>query len=457
MMRTQQLAPFDGTWDTRAAAHLLRRTGFGASLEQIARAVDQGLEATVESLFDDNVEQETEFAQTFDRISSGLLNFTEATWVQSWWAYRMLRSQTPLREKLTLFWHGHFATSVHKVEDAWLMHRQIETLRSHTFGQFHDLVLAVAKDAAMSVYLDGQSNTKEHPNENFARELMELFTCGIGHYTEADVLEAARAFSGWNRNGAEFLFNAEAHDTGRKKFLGKTGRFNGIDILDILMQQPATPRFIATKLLRFFATPQPSEEVLVEAAELFDRTQLNVKWFLRELFLSKFFYSDDCVRKRISSPAEFVIGTVRSLGIRLSAPDLVGQMNAMGQELLAPPNVKGWDGEQKWINSTTWPARVGFAEFLTQLASDNPVGPHLPSDQLVNAQVNKPDEVLATLLTRLGQPDISDETCGELTAFLVQTDDGPNPNLFRDDEGFRFDKTRQLISLILSLPEAHAC
>ena len=456
-MRTVQLVPFDGAWDERAAAHLLRRTGFGAESEQIAEAVEQGLEATVESLFNDNAEQEAEFIQTFDRVSSGLINFTDLTSVQSWWAYRMLRSQTPLREKLTLFWHGHFATSNHKVEDVWLMHRQIEMLRAHMFGQFRDLVLAVAKDAAMSVYLDGQSNTKEHPNENFARELMELFTCGIGHYSEADVLEAARAFSGWNRNGTEFLFNAEAHDSGRKKFLGKTGRFDGTDIIDILMQQPATPRFIATKLLRFFASPQPSDEVIAEAAELFDRTQLNVKWFLRELFLSKYFFSDDCYRKRISSPAEFVIGTVRSLGIRLSAPEVVNQMNAMGQELLGPPNVNGWDGEQKWINSTTWPARIAFAELLTQLASDNPVGPHLPSDQLVDPQLNKPNEVVERLLARLGQAEISEDSRNELIAFLIETDDGPNPNLFRDDEGFRSDKTRQLIGLILSLPESHAC
>ena len=456
-MALNHLAPYEGDWNAQTAAHLLRRTGFGAAPTEIAQAVEQGLEATVESLFAENAEQEAEFVQTFDRIAGGLINFSDATWVQSWWTYRMLRTATPLREKLTLFWHGHFATSVHKVEDAWMLHRQIELLRSHAFGAFRDLVLAIAKDAAMSVYLDGQSNTKEHPNENFARELMELFTCGIGNYAESDVREAARAFSGWNRNAYEFQFHAEQHDDGRKTFLGKRGRFDGTDVIDILMQQPATPRFMARKLLRFFAAPQPSDEVIVEAAERFDRTQLNVKWFLRELFLSKYFFSEECHRTRISSPAEFVIGTVRSLGARVAAPDLVGQMTAMGQELLAPPNVKGWDGEQKWINSATWPARVAFAEFLTQLYSEAPVGPHLPSDQIVSPTVTDPQDVVSTLAARLGNLELSDESRRDLTTFLVQTDAGPNPAQFKDDEGFRTDKTRQLISLMLSLPESQAC
>ncbi len=456
-MSAKHFSAYAGAWDERAASHLLRRTGFGASPEQIATAGEQGLEATIESLFAEDAEQETQFQQTFDRVSNGLLNFTDATWVQSWWVYRMLKSRVPLREKLTLFWHGHFATSVSKVEDAWLMHRQIETLRQQAFGNFRDLVLAVAKDAAMSVYLDGQANTKEHPNENFARELMELFTCGIGNYTEADVLAAARAFSGWNRAGAEFHFNADAHDTNRKTFLGKSGRFDGTDIIDILMQQPATPRFITSKLLRFFASPSPSDEVIAEAADLFDRTQFNVKWFLRELFQSNYFFSNECHRTRISSPAEYVIGTVRSLGVRIDAPNLVNHLNSMGQTLLAPPNVKGWDGEKKWINSSTWPARVAFAEFLTQLYSDYPIGPHLPSDRIVNPEIADPNKVVSTLASRLALPELSAEARGELTNFLVQTDAGPNPAQFREDQGFRTDKTRQLISVILSLPEAHAC
>src|SRR5262245_22217621 len=223
-MRYEQLAPFipgeDGSWDTRTAAHLLRRAGFGASSQEIQQAVTNGLEAAVEDLFDDAESEEAEFQDTFKRISGSFIEFGDAGALQAWWCYRMMKTNVPLREKLTLFWHGHFATSIAKVEDTYLMHKQIETIRSHAWGNLRDLVAAIARDPAMLVYLDGDSNTKEHPNENFARELMELFTIGIGNYTEHDVLEAARAFTGWQRtNQAQFTFNPDLHDGKRKEFL----------------------------------------------------------------------------------------------------------------------------------------------------------------------------------------------------------------------------------------------
>jgi uncharacterized protein (DUF1800 family) len=396
-MRSEHFAPFmpgqDAPWDARSAAHLLRRAGFGAAHQEVQQAVEQGLEASVDRLFDEAEDQEAEFQGTFNKINDGLINFADPGQLQAWWCYRMARTRVPLREKLTLFWHGHFATSFYKVEDSYLMHRQIETLRQHAWGNFRDLVLAVAKDPAMLVYLDGETNTKEHPNENFARELMELFTCGIGNYTEQDVQEAARAFTGWHRGGPagdEFFFNAEAHDFGRKQFLGRSGKFDGTDVIDILMQHPATPRLIARKLLRFFAAAEPSEEVVAEAAAVFDRTQLNVKWFLRELLLSKYFYSADCIRKRISSPVEFVVGTRRTLGLRMNAYELKDNIAAAGQELLAPPNVKGWDGERKWINSTALGARANFAQFAAGVASSNEFGSHLDINQLVPPDMTDP-------------------------------------------------------------------
>ena len=263
------------------------------------------MEATVESLFDEATDEEDAYQKTFEAINGRLLNFGEIEPEQAWWVYRMMTTRAPLREKLTLFWHGHFATGYEKVDSPRLMHQQIETIRRHAWGNVRDLTLAIARDPAMVVWLDGESNTKEHPNENFARELMELFTCGIGHYTENDVQEAARAFTGWHRDGAEFAFQADDHDPGRKHFLGKSGRFDGGDVIDILMQQPATLHFLARKLLRFFAAPEPPEPVVAAAAELLDRTRLDVKWFLRELFQSRYFYSPECYRTRIASPAEF--------------------------------------------------------------------------------------------------------------------------------------------------------
>jgi uncharacterized protein (DUF1800 family) len=460
-MSTDQLAAFvpaaSDPFDRRKAAHLLRRSGFGASAAEIQKAIDRGLLDTVEGLFAEAEDEHDAFTKTFEAIAGSLLGFAEAENLQAWRLYRMVRTRVPLREKLTLFWHGHFATSYHKVESMRLMHQQIETLRQHAWGNVRELVLAMAKDPAMLVWLDGESSTKEHPNENFARELMELFTCGIGHYNEHDVQEAARAFTGWHRAGAEFRFVAEAHDDGPKDFLGKSGRFDGTDIVDILMQQPATTHFLARKLLRFFATPEPSEDVVAEAAELLDRTQLNIKWFLRELFLSRYFYSDACVGRRISSPVEFVVGTIRTLGARWPATELTGHLNAMGQELLAPPNVKGWDGERTWINSTTWAARLAFAKAVSELASDDGFGAHLALEQIIAEDQKDPRTVVDALVEWLIPEGLPQDHRRELADFLITTDDGRNAETFRDDDDFRHAKIRALVALLLSLPEAHAC
>jgi hypothetical protein len=442
-------------FDRRRAAHLLRRAGFGAAPDEIDRAVEQGLEATVDELLAENEEQEAQFQATLDGVAGSLIDLGDPGQVSAWWVHRMVRARSPLREKLTLFWHGHFATSVRKVEDGHLMHLQIETLRRQAWGDFPNLVLAMARDPAMLVWLDGESNTAEHPNENFARELMELFTCGIGNYTETDVLEAARAFTGWHRDQARFAFNADVHDGGRKRFLGKTGRFDGTDIVAILMQQPATPRFIAGKLLRFFAA-EPTPEVLDEAARLLDSTQLNIRWFLRDMFLSQYFFSEACHRRRIASPAEYVIGTARTLGVRMPAGELRDHMAAMGQELLAPPNVKGWDGEQKWVNSATWPARVEFANQIAQLDGESDFSQDLPLEDRVPLDQTDPAETVNRLTDLLAQGEISPEVRTDLAEFLVMTDEGPNLAYYRDDEGFRYERNRAALAMLLSLPEYHA-
>jgi uncharacterized protein (DUF1800 family) len=445
----------DGPWDARAAAHLLRRAGFGAAPDEVERAVKQGLDAAVEKLFDGDRGQEAEFQQTFKRISGTFVDFGDAAQLQAWWCYRMRQTRTPLCEKLTLFWHGHFATSFNKVEDLHLMHRQCETLRRLACGDFRDLVLAVSRDPAMLVYLDGESNTKEHPNENYARELMELFTIGIGNYTEKDVQEAARAFTGWHRDGAKFVFNPDAHDDGSKQFLGKRGTLDGTDVIDVLLEQPALPRFLARKLLVFFACPEPPEAVLAEAADLLGRSRLNLRTFLTGLFTSKFFYAKACRRTRIASPAELVIGTARSLGLRLAAPELRDNLNAMGQELYAPPNVKGWDGEKKWINATTWAARQAFAQRVADLASDGEFGPNLDVGKLVPEEMNDPEKVADLLVERLLEGDLPKEKRAEVARFLITGPEGEKPEQFRDDAGFRVQQVRAALGVIVSLPEYH--
>lgn len=444
-------------FDTRKAAHLLRRTGFGAAPAEVAAAVAKGLEETIDDIFAEAGDEEQEFERTFNAINGKFVNGGDEGVCQAWWIYRMLATRVPLREKLVLFWHGHFATSIRKVENTQLLLQQLDTFRRLGLGSFRELVLAVARDPAMIVWLDGESNVKEHPNENFARELMELFTCGIGNYTEQDVVEAARAFTGWHREDTRFAFNAEVHDAGAKRFLGRRGKFDGGDVIDLLMALPATGRFMARKLLRFFAAPNPADDVLAEAAELYDRTQLNTRLFLRELFQSQYFFSDACLRSRIASPAEFVIGIVRTLNVRQPALDLVGQLNAMGQELLAPPNVKGWDGEEKWINSTTLAARLTYARSVPEMNSDgNGFQPHCPVEEFVAKDNKSPVDIVEKLSHILLQGELSPESRLEFEKFLLVGDDGPQPESFRDDDGFRMNKVRQLVGVMLALPEYQA-
>jgi uncharacterized protein (DUF1800 family) len=456
-MALTHLAPeTDAPWDARAAAHLLRRAGFGAAPAEVARAVEQGRDGAVKDLFDEGKDQEAHFQDTFRRLSGSFADFSDAGQLQAWWCYRMLTTRTPLREKLTLFWHGHFATSYKKVEDLFLMHRQCEALRRLAWGNFRDLITAVSRDPAMLVYLDGESSTKEHPNENFSRELLELFTLGVGNYAEKDVREAARAFTGWHRDGAKFHFNGEAHDNADKEVLGRKGNLDGSDVIDVLMAQPALPRFLARKLLVFFACPEPPAEVVEESAEVFKAGQLGVKHFLAVLFQSRFFYGERCRRTRISSPAEYVIGACRSLGVRLAAPECRDHITAMGQELFAPPNVKGWDGERKWVHAGTWAARQAFGQRVGDLASGNDFGPNLDAFALVPAEVTDPKKAAELLSERVLEGALSKKARAEVAGFLVARDEGPKPDDFRNDADFRAQKVREAVGLLLSLPEYQA-
>ncbi len=462
-MAARHFAPYTPNpsrpFDHRRAAHLLRRAGFGASPDEVDEAVKRGVEETVENLLADNPQAEGNYALTLEAASTGLMNFGERDGIQAWWAYRMASSPTPLREKLTLFWHGHFATSDEKVENTSFAHNQIETLRSLALGNFRDLVMAMAKDPAMLVWLDGQTNTREHPNENFARELMELFTCGIGNYTEADVQQAARAFTGWGRDGRKFAFKVDEHDSGTKKFLGKSGHFDGGDMIDILIQQSATAKFLARKLLRFFAHPEPADDVVEEAAGALERTRLDIKWFLRELFLSEYFHSDVCYRARIASPAELVIGTLRTLKIRWPAQRTVGHLDEMGQILFVPPNVKGWDGESRWINSSTWAARTGFAEeiaVLDMLGGENAFAAGIDLESTISAEIKEPAKVVDRLAEVLFQGDLPTEARKKLAEFLVMGEENSAADQFRDDQDFRREKTRAALGVLLGLPEYQA-
>ncbi|SFB95426.1 Uncharacterized conserved protein, DUF1800 family [Polaromonas sp. OV174] len=291
--------------------------------------------------------------------------------LKTWWMREMIASPTPLQERMTLFWHNHFATSQQKVYNAQAMWRQQLLLRADALGDFRSLLHAVAKSPAMLVYLDGANSRKESPNENFAREVMELFTLGEatqgGHYTEQDIREAARAFTGWSvdREDFSFKFRPVFHDGGNKTVLGHSGNLDGDAVLDILLEQPEAARFIVGKLWKEFVSPQPDNAQIERIAQRFRASGYDIGVALNELLLSDAFWADSNRGSLIKSPVDLVVGTVRQFDFSYSdAMPFVLKAAQLGQNLLVPPNVKGWPGQNDWINATTLLERKRFTEQL---------------------------------------------------------------------------------------------
>ncbi len=389
-------------WNAAHAAHLLARAGFGGTPEEIRRLagmplaqavawvvdyegrpagsdltlspregdpehdqrIKRELDVRLRRLREQNrhremtpeLQRQLERAAEQQAVGAVLyrLRLSYAQQLRGWWLRRMVRGVRPLEEKMTLFWHGHFATGLSTVYSVTLMKHQNDLFRRHATGNFGQLLLGVARDPAMLRYLDGARNNKRNPNENFSRELLELFTLGRGNYTEQDVRSAARAFTGWTSAGTRFYFNRRQHDYRRKTFLGRTGRFDGTDVIQMLLGHPATARRLVTKLCRFFIGQQPSGPLVEGLAQLLRRGKYELKPLLRTLLASRAFYSSEAVGRKIKSPTELVVGAVRQLGLPLESLGLVQQqMVRMGQNLLEPPNVKGWDGGRAWINSAT--------------------------------------------------------------------------------------------------------
>jgi len=364
------------------ARHLLNRTGLGASPREIAayaglarpQAIDRLLAGTRRTAATAppewvrepitpprtlrNASQEERQAFLAQEIRRGFD-------LRAWWIGEMLATPSPLTERMTLFWHNHFVSSQQKVRHARLMYEQNLLLRRHATGNFGELLHAVAKDPAMIVYLDSASNRKGSPNENFAREAMELFTLGEGHYTEQDVREAARAFTGWSLDpdtGA-FRFRPFLHDGGSKTVLGRTGDFDGDAVLDILLAQRATAEFVVAKLWREFVSPEPDAQEVRRVAARFRDARYDLKAALRELLLSDAFWAQENRAALIKSPVDLVVGTLRTLEFQVGDPlPFVLVTAGLGQNLFAPPNVKGWPGGEAWINSSTLLARKQFAE-----------------------------------------------------------------------------------------------
>jgi uncharacterized protein (DUF1800 family) len=478
-------------WNEATAAHLLNRAAFGGTPAEIEAIRQKGVAGAVHELVDfpagaANVAppawahprniRAMRMAARADENDPGQrqarmreiqrMEGEEGLDLRRWWLEQMMNSRAPLLEKMTLFWHGHFATSIQKVKDAYWMWRQNDTLRRNALGRFASLVKQMSRDPAMMIYLDLQQSRKEHPNENFARELMELFTVGIGNYTEQDVRESARAFTGYrvDMTTQQFRFAPAQHDRTIKNFLGRIGPLNGDDIIDILVSKPACGQFIAKKIWRFFAEDNPTPGTVDRVAATIRAHNFEIRPVLREIFSAEEFYAERAMRSQIKSPIQYIVQTSKVLEAPL--PASVAAQNAMrqmGQILFAPPNVKGWDGGKSWITTSTLLFRYNFANYLVngdamlpKPAAGKGAGPGFRRAAQLNAEIQRepidpaklipaelrdsPDELVDFLSTRLfatralenerkafvqyveaGKPDTSDATLRGLLHLMMST------------------------------------
>ncbi len=352
-----------------ALAHLLRRAGFGASPAQWQEFERQGISATTESLL--HPEKTPDHLDALlGEIGGDYVDFNDINSVKEWWLYRMVHTQRPLEEKMTLFWHNHFATANYKVDNAPRMWAQNQLFRRYGLGSFRTLLGQVARDPAMLVWLDGGENRVGAPNENFGREVMELFTLGRGNgYTEKDVQEAARCFTGWRQaeTPTGFVYDPTRHDDGEKTVLGATGNWHTDDVVDVLAAHPATAKTLCTKLFCFFVHDNPNDAQIKRLSDVYLQNNFEIRAVLRAIFNSDDFYSDAARWAKIKSPTEFAVMTIRELQAPMSAVGRLGDMlNQMGQDLFYPPNVRGWLEGRNWINTRTLLARVNFASTLAE-------------------------------------------------------------------------------------------
>jgi len=388
--RAQSLAPMEESgWDIAAARHLLLRAGFGGTPAEIERLHAMGLHAAVDHLVDfesedgwelpleisalaverpeidrrqlaelspDEREQKIRQMRQQIRRERTRKDRQQLQQLRQWWMQRMLQSPCPLEEKLVLFWHGHFATEHQTVKSAYAMYLQNELFRQQAAGNFGELLRGIVHDPAMLRYLDNDRNVKTKPNENLAREILELFSMGEGNYTEQDIREAARALTGYgiNRQTLQADFRRRAHDPGKKTIFGQTGNWDGDDLVDLILQQPATARFIARKLFLYFVHREPSEALVEQLADVLRNNDYELRPVLKTLFVSREFYSSRAMGTQIKSPVQLVVGFYKSLGVS-SGPylEMAAACRTMGQQLFDPPNVKGWDGGTAWINTNS--------------------------------------------------------------------------------------------------------
>jgi uncharacterized protein (DUF1800 family) len=371
--------------------------------------------------------------------------------LMQWWMLRMAYTERPLQEKMTLFWHGLLTSAFTKVGKGTAMFDQNQLYRDNALGKYDVLLKAVSRDAAMLIYLDSARNRKQAPNENFARELMELFTMGEGNYTEEDVRESARAFTGWGLQKKEFIFRRQWHDYGVKQFLGHRGDLDGDDVIDLIVMQPVAAEHISRRLFEFFAYDNPDELTVKRLAQRFRYGGYSVRPVIEDILTSDEFYSDRAYRAKIKSPIELVAGTYRALGIDTVDKPILVNLDAMGQMPFNPPNVAGWPGGATWINSNTLLERVNFAHDVAR-RSGRFLEQHLPQATKrgsVTADFN-PVDYFGALLLDGNIPQDDREALTEFASAIAKGGAGSRRNTRRE-----FDALTSVVYLLLSSPAYH--
>jgi uncharacterized protein (DUF1800 family) len=440
-------------WDIKKVGHLYRRASFGATWTELETALHDGPEAAVDKVFQGGTGLDDFDRETAEREASIARSNSDAQ-ARAWWLYRMLYTPHPLREKLTLFWHNHFATSNTKVNNAAFMLGQYDLMRRHALGNFRTLLQEMSKDPAMMVWLDTRDSKKGNPNENYARELMELFSLGIGHYTEKDIREAARAFTGWEIQGGKAHFNKGQHDDGAKTVLDRTGKWTGEDIVRICLEQQPAPYFIVGKLYRFLVseTVPATPELLEPLAMQFRRSDYDFGELVRTVLRSNLFFSATVYRTRIKAPVDFALGIVRALEGRIGTTALAQALESLGQNVFHPPTVKGWDGGPAWLNGQTLLFRQNLALALTS-TEDPRFGRRTDPVELVRKHGKKSDEERVDFFLRLFlQDDVPVASRAKLLDYQQRSNRQSMP-VYWTAEDAADHRVRTLCHLVLTLPE----
>jgi uncharacterized protein (DUF1800 family) len=435
--------------DMSIMAHLMRRAGFTATRMELEAYVSDGYESTVEKLLFPG-EPENMPDDMIRRYHVDQSEMRQIEGAGAYWLYRMITTKNPLEEKIALFWHGLFATGYAKLNQARVLLNQIDMFRRFGLGSFKTMLIELSKDPAMIIWLDNNDNHKGAINENYGRELLELFSMGIGNYSENDVKECARAFTGWTLKNAEYMavragkdsiwpygriawqyqYREEDHDNGIKTFLGRTGNFNGQDIVGMIVEEIATARFLSTRLFQYFAADEitdDSELIISSMMDSYFESQYQVSAMLRTLFNSDYFKSEKCMYARIKGPVESVVGTARLAGSyrkpTLDVHKLWFQTFFMGQGLLAPPTVEGWHEGTEWIDSGALVERINFA--ANEFGDVNKPGVKYIIDRL-SRQYNgsiKPESLVDGCLDLIGPIKVEDLTRESLIEFVSSYND----------------------------------